>query len=481
MTDKKFEVINKLDIANEKVGVIIVYSILITILLFSWWIFNFSEAIFKSRQPDRIIVGITTLIGIILYSYYLIFCGKKSYITKVELIWMLIVAFFVRLALGRAVSGHPIDVNCFKAWMNIVSNDMFNIYEKNIFIDYLPGYLIVLALFKNIVSIVSYSISEELLIKLPNIIADVAIIIMVLGIKRKFGSRLTRVESIVILFNPALIMLSSLWGQSDSFVSMLFITLFVSLVCNFHILAGCVTAYLLFTKPQFILYLPLIILYWIYNLWIRNNTKDVIKQIISFGILSSALYFLFMPYKDILWLPAFFAKVAGEYPYYTVNAFNIYYAAGLNWIKIGGMYNFINLIVLAIAYVLVLVQFGLGLNKTNDKIVQLKYLMQGGLIVGLLSYNFMTGMHERYAIFAWLFCLMLYLMSNDIILLRGAMVISLLSFMNISKVLDLSLSNIYFVQREFSNFLVAIANIIILIVLIYVITHNLLKCKKKGI
>lgn len=59
-------------------------------------------------------------------------------------------SIFVRLALGRAVSGHPIDVNCFKAWMNIVSNDMFNIYEKNIFIDYLPGYLIVLALFKTL-------------------------------------------------------------------------------------------------------------------------------------------------------------------------------------------------------------------------------------------------------------------------------------------------------------------------------------------
>lgn len=93
MTNKKFEAINKQDIANEKDGVIIVYGILTTILLLSWWIFNLSEAIFKSRQPDRIIVGITTLIGVILYSYYLIFGDKKSFVTKAELIWMLIVAF----------------------------------------------------------------------------------------------------------------------------------------------------------------------------------------------------------------------------------------------------------------------------------------------------------------------------------------------------------------------------------------------------
>lgn len=42
-------------------------------------------------------------------------------------------SIFVRLALGRAVSGHPIDVNCFKAWMNIVSM-ICSIFMKRIFL-----------------------------------------------------------------------------------------------------------------------------------------------------------------------------------------------------------------------------------------------------------------------------------------------------------------------------------------------------------
>ncbi|WP_237699131.1 hypothetical protein [Caldicellulosiruptor kronotskyensis] len=480
MSNRKYEAVNKLDAANKKVVAIIIYSILITILPLGWWMANFGEVMFKSRQPNRIIVSIITISGIIFYSYYLNFYNNKSQISRTEFIWMLFTAFFVRLALGGAISGHPIDVNCFKAWMNIASTDMFNIYEKNIFIDYLPGYLIILALFKYIASGVHCTISEDLLIKLPNILADIAIGVMVLGLKQKCGSRPTREESTIILFNPALILLSSLWGQSDSFVLMLLVMLFVSLVYNTYILTGCVTAYLLFTKPQFILYFPLIALYWVYNLWLRNRTVDIIKQIISFSVLSGVLYFLFTPHKEILWLPKFFIKIAGEYPYYTVNAFNIYYAGGLNWVKTGGMYDYINMIALAIAYILVLAQIGVRLEKPRDHLIQVRYLLQGGFLVGLLSYNLMTGMHERYSIFAWLFCLMVYVLINDIRWLRISMIISLLTFLNISKVLDLSLSNIYFVQRDLSNFIVAIANIVILFASLYIITNSLLKHKNNA-
>ncbi|WP_231503336.1 hypothetical protein [Caldicellulosiruptor bescii] len=480
MSNRKYEAVNKLDVANKKVVAIIIYSILITILPLGWWMANFGEVMFKSRQPNRIIVSIITISGIIFYSYYLNFYNNKSQISRTEFIWMLFTAFFVRLALGGAISGHPIDVNCFKTWMNIASPDIFNIYEKNIFIDYLPGYLIILALFKYIASVVHCTISEDLLIKLPNILADIAIGVMVLGLKQKCGSRPTREESTIILFNPALILLSSLWGQSDSFVLMLLVMLFVGLVYNTYILAGCVTAYLLFTKPQFILYFPLIALYWVYNLWLRNRTVDIIKQIISFCVVSGVLYFLFMPHKEILWLLKFFIKIAGEYPYYTVNAFNIYYAGGLNWVKTGGMYDYINMIALAIAYILVLAQIGVRLEKPRDHLIQVRYLLQGGFLVGLLSYNLMTGMHERYSIFAWLFCLMVYVLINDIRWLRISMIISLLTFLNISKVLDLSLSNIYFVQRDLSNFIVAIANIVILFASLYIITNSLLKHKNNA-
>ncbi|WP_252864379.1 hypothetical protein [Caldicellulosiruptor bescii] len=202
MSNRKYEAVNKLDVANKKVVAIIIYSILITILPLGWWMANFGEVMFKSRQPNRIIVSIITISGIIFYSYYLNFYNNKSQISRTEFIWMLFTAFFVRLALGGAISGHPIDVNCFKTWMNIASPDIFNIYEKNIFIDYLPGYLIILALFKYIASVVHCTISEDLLIKLPNILADIAIGVMVLGLKQKCGSRPTREESTIICLIP---------------------------------------------------------------------------------------------------------------------------------------------------------------------------------------------------------------------------------------------------------------------------------------
>lgn len=479
MANRKNEVVNKPEGIYKK-ALIKTFSILITMLSLGWWMANFRGLLFKEKSPERIIVGIVTFFGVIFYSYYILFCNNKSKISKIEYLWMLTIAFFVRIVLASLITGHPIDVNCFKVWMSITSTDILNIYEKNVFIDYLPGYLIILAGFKNIASITKITISEDLLIKLPNILADIAIGIMVLNLKQKCGSQPTREESAIILFNPVLILLSSIWGQSDSFVAMLLVLLFICLVYNVHILAGIVVAYLLFTKPQFILFFPLIALYWVYNLLIRNNIANIIKQMISFSIISCGLYFLFMPHKDILWLPKFFIKIAGEYPYYTVNAFNIYYAGGLNWIKTGSMNNAINIIVLTVAYVLFFVQVGFKLKVSKDYLLQLRYLTQGAFVVGLLSFNLMTGMHERYLIFAWLFCLILYALINDLQWLRISLILSLLIFLNISKVLDLSLVNNYYVERDFSNSLVTIVNIVILSISLYIMGRDILKNKSNA-
>lgn len=67
MSNRKYEAVNKLDVANKKVVAIIIYSILITILPLGWWMANFGEVMFKSRQPNRIIVSIITISGIIFY------------------------------------------------------------------------------------------------------------------------------------------------------------------------------------------------------------------------------------------------------------------------------------------------------------------------------------------------------------------------------------------------------------------------------
>lgn len=449
---------------------IICFSV-ITLFSYLWWIINFNQyANYQNIKGQETLLSMFVFISIIFFSYFLILFNDRNEIRNIELFISIVLALIVRLVLGILFYGHPIDINCYLAWMNAAANDLFNIYEKEMFIDYLPGYLIALSLFKKISVMLSLNVPDILIVKLPNIISDIILGLLVIKIKRKMQLNIYRKDILILLFNPLFIILSAIWGQSDSFVIMLFALVLYCLLFNFDILAGFTIAYLFFTKPQFALYFILIVIYWLFNILKKTQIKQMYSQIFAFFVTSFLMYLVFMPNREILWLIKLFWKIANEYPYYSVNAFNIYFVFNLNWVKIKDKFNYLGYILLVTIYFLILISIVTVNSKKNcrdERINIFKTILRGGLIISVFSFSCMPSMHERYLIFGTLFLMLLYVIENSVEYLLKLLILSLLSFMNIAKVLLLSFSNNYFIYRDYSNMLVALFIIIFMLLTFY--------------
>ena len=136
-------------------------------------------------------------------------------------------AVLVVLALGLALrliiahllpgSGFGVDIGAFRYWAsNLASQGPGGFYDRAFFHDYTPGYLYVLWL----VGIVGNALGGVGdLIKIPPILADLAVGWLVWSMIRELGGRdrLALAAAAVAVLNPISWFDSVVWGQADSF------------------------------------------------------------------------------------------------------------------------------------------------------------------------------------------------------------------------------------------------------------------------
>jgi hypothetical protein len=136
-------------------------------------------------------------------------------------------AILIVLALGLALrviiayllpgSGFENDLASFRGWAsNLASEGLYGFYERDFFHDYTPGYLYVLWLVGAIGNATG-GIGD--LIKIPPMLADLAIGWLVFSMVRELGGRdgLAVLGAAVAVFNPITWFDSVVWGQVDSF------------------------------------------------------------------------------------------------------------------------------------------------------------------------------------------------------------------------------------------------------------------------
>ncbi|WAM33657.1 hypothetical protein [Caldicellulosiruptor morganii] len=461
------------------------------VLMIVWWIFEFGlhakDMGVNSNNFDVISLYFFAFYAVVIYAYFLLF-SESSFVTNSNsYLYFLIIATLIRLILGINTTGHPIDINCFRAWMNIAATEPFELYEKGIFIDYFPGYLIIIGLIKSIA--VKLSINNTIdtfLVKIPNIMSDIGIVLL-LGTLKQHGTKNEKKIEIFVALSPVLILLSSMWGQTDNFVLFLFMLYVLCIRYNWYTFGGVVLGFLTFTKPQVLLFLPAVFFTWLYRLMGKKDVKFVFGEIIGFIIVCAGFYLAFMPYHNYLWLIEFYKKIAGEYPYYTVNAYNIYYALGLNWVKLGSMYNIINIIVLLFVYTLsVLILISKFDNKTRkndneDTFAYAEGLCTSFFLIGLVTFNFMTGMHERYLIYTLIFSLLVFKFTRKEKWFFITIGISILSFINTADVLKYAFRNTYFIKQDAMNTIVSCINCFASVLIVTVLTLEALKIKSQQI
>jgi dolichyl-phosphate-mannose-protein mannosyltransferase len=262
--------------------------------------------------------------------YYFFF--KRENLIKAEdktlrnvLIVLLVAALVARMIIAFTFEGYHNDTESFKAWAVRSSTHPFNeFYVKELFADYPPGYIYVLALIGNFGKLISLDYDSALyimLLKLPGILADIvtAYVIFVIA-RKKLNAKTAFALGILYAFNPALLFTSSFWGQMDSIPALLVLLIILCILDDRLWLAGLILGITILIKLQtgvlfFILLFALIA---------KKDWKSwVLTPIAGLGV----FFLIIIPFipkgSNVLWIFEIMTRTMTQYPYASVNAFNL--------------------------------------------------------------------------------------------------------------------------------------------------------------
>ena len=316
----------------------------------------------------------------------------------------------VYLVASAAYLGHKTDMSCFSAWSDMIFKDgIRNFYTSDAFHDYPPGYMYVLYFIGALKSLFGISgTAETVLLKIPSLACNLGSGYIIYKIaKNNFGTKASVWLCALYLFNPAVITNGALWGQVDAvytFTVMCMIYLITQkrMIASYFMFALCILI-----KPQSLIFTPVLILGIAENLFINNfDIKNIVKNLLCGLGAILALVPASAPFGLKNVTAQYVTTIADQYPYFTINAFNLWGVLGMNWKElttagsaVGGV--FIVLIVLYSAYVF--------LKSKNSS----KYWYTAALLA-FLTYMLSVKMHDRYSFPAMLLMLAAFAVNKDI-------------------------------------------------------------------
>lgn len=271
----------------------------------------------------------------------------------------------------------------------------------------------------------------QLMIKLPAVLADIGLAYLIYRIVKNFkkSERLALFASAFYLFNPVSIILSAIWGQSDSFVAIFAICSFLLLLTKRPYLSPPLYFLSLYTKPNWAIFIPL-------YLAIVVIKKVRLKDLVVGGVISLVLLVIitypFAPGNLIgftVWLarervlPTLNASNKAS-----VSAFNLYTVlyyydkTGANVPLLGIPIDILGKTIFGSIYVY-------SIYYLSKKRANLKSVLASIFFVAFGSFLFLTGMLERY--FFPGFVPMVILMFADIKLLKWGIILNIAVFVNI--------------------------------------------------
>lgn len=269
--------------------------------------------------------------------------GREKYI----LIALLAIAALGRIVIAPIVEGLPNDIACFKGWALSAAGDLRHVYPSydavnhifgnDKFCDYPPLSILILAALGKISNALSLSSPQfTVLIKLPSMLADIATSYLIFMLARK---RLTPALSVLLALayalNPVTIIDSTLWGQVDSFFTLVIIAALLLIASRKLKLASFILACALLLKPQAIFFFP-ILLYEIVKRFIHEpkKSKVVLDTVLSTLIGFATAFIVALPFSSVTttfsWLISLYKSTAGNYTYASMNAYNLFSLLGAN-------------------------------------------------------------------------------------------------------------------------------------------------------
>lgn len=320
---------------------------------------------------------------------------------------LVLIALFLRLFIAVLLPEYSSDLNLFKSWAVSAANDLTKVYSSARNADYPPLYMYVLAIIGKIGGTSVFSSYFNLFLKLPSIFADILTSLIIYKLANK---RLSRAMSIILaafyLFNPAVLVNSSVWGQVDSFFTLLLVlAVFMLSEGKVGIASVFFTAAVLM-KPQGIIFFPILL----FELVRLKSVKEFVKA--AFISLCTAVLIAlpFVITNGFTWIFKLYSSTVGEYPYASVNGFNFLSLIGKNYVKDTGTIlgiSYHNLGMAAIVLITILA-FVIYLKGNSKELAPAVAMLE---ISGV--FTFASSMHERYLFPAAALSILAYIYLKD--------------------------------------------------------------------
>jgi len=365
--------------------------------------------------------------------------------------WQLIAILVVGLAVRMIFigdQGFNVDVQTFIAWtISLVDHGLANFYGQTSFVDYPPGYFYILALIGHIwapfrAGDTGYTLIRDL-VKLPAILADLGIGVLLYAIAKRFASTtVALLTAALYVLNPAAIFISAKWGQVDS-VAGFFVLLAAYYLLksddeqgdgiSWYIPAAWVSlAYSLLIKPQAAIVIPVFIAFAFTNPQRRqarlmSTGVGIVLAIIFAIVLVEPFHPTANPFAAMSWLLERFAHGSSVYPVNSVNAFNLWAIKGPFWqsdsLPLFGLPQYF---------------WGIGLVLAATALIVWRYvtdrspsaLLEACALSLLAFFILATRMHERYSFDGFLFVIACVPIARRY--LWGAIALSAVLFANLT-------------------------------------------------
>lgn len=334
---------------------------------------------------------------------------------KVDKKWclfLLLTAFLIRVVCAMLYRGHNSDMNCFLAWSNrVVEVGFSNFYSTEIFTDYPPGYMYILYVIGTIrkwFHLDNNHVISIILTKMPAILCDLAIGWLIFKIAVKRMPKMSAIIcTCIYLFNPVVILNSSIWGQVDSVF-----TLTIVAMCYFIIEKKLPYAYLAFAigiliKPQTLICTPILMFGIIDQVFLDGFEQKKFWKQLGFGLGAIAIMFcLALPF-GLDKVISQYIDTLGSYPYATINGYNIWAMFGLNWSSQENVFLFFTYKQWGTFFIFMIVAVATFMSFRSKKDVS-KYFYIGAFIV-ISMFTLSVRMHERYMFPALILLLLAFL------------------------------------------------------------------------
>jgi len=341
--------------------------------------------------------------------------------TQGALLVLFAIGLVIRLVLAHYSEGLAFDVGLFREWSDrLVERGPAHFYEPGYFADYPPGYLYVLFLLGKISLLVRGEPPSIGVLKLPAIIADLGVAVFALLLAARITPRglVGRIPARVaaagaILLNPALILVSAVWGQVDSVLALLVLAAIYALatkplsipreMCGVALIAIAVA-----TKPQALLALPILAIIVVRSHLGVATAKSrpwpkVVARVGLDVVLASAIVVaMFAPFGvGPTEIPDFYRTAGSVYRFTSLWAFNVWGAVGFyrpdigpTAVTVGGIAAYyVGVAAFAVATAALMVRAWRALSRLVDTNIDAVF---GAIAITCAAFALLTRMHERY-------------------------------------------------------------------------------------